>query len=174
MTFLEYVVQSYLGEPYSTKDTGESIWPCPLCERLKFHTRPHKPPHKDRFACWTCMNWGDVHDFLKIVRPDWQYADRKLRLEELQSDYTSTNSATVHLSGRIDTTPYFFSGDGSGGSRGTMTSTEAWYVEQVYDSLPDFQRRALTFAVQIAMRHNVDLQAMAYYCFHSEKAKSKV
>ncbi len=105
-TFLEFVIESLLGEPTSSQDNGESNWPCPNCGHPDtFHTMPRKGGKKDRFKCWVC-NWpntsdnfrGDEHDILKFFHPHEHKSDRDIQLAALRLEYEKALEAEPSLS----------------------------------------------------------------------------
>lgn len=87
MTFLEFICRKLIGPPTSSKCNGESYWPCPHCGSEKFHTMPHKPPHKDRFTCWVCPFRGDAADLMRYFYPHERYPQHLDRLADLQHEY---------------------------------------------------------------------------------------
>src|SRR4051794_28186256 len=95
MTFLEYVLIKYVGQPTRQYGDGVSYWPCPVCGSESFHTMPNKPEYKHRAKCWSssCGFQGDAADMLKPFIPDW--GDRKERLEQLQREWEQQTSLLV-------------------------------------------------------------------------------
>ena len=89
MTFLRYVCERLLGPPERRR--GEECWACPQCGRHRFHVRPHKPEHKDRWSCWACGWWGDEADLLRHFYPREDYGARLDRLEQLRVEHAQAN-----------------------------------------------------------------------------------
>lgn len=86
MILLHYVVLELMGPPDEDR-AGEDRWRCPWCEHRGFHIRPHKPAYKDRWACWSCHEWGDALDLVRHFHPRETYGQRLDRLEQLRAEY---------------------------------------------------------------------------------------
>jgi len=86
MTFLEFILTQYLGEPTESSGDGESFWPCPQCGHERFHTMPNKKQYKHRWKCWKCEFRGDAYDWLKFVH-DEDWPERQERLAKLREEY---------------------------------------------------------------------------------------
>jgi hypothetical protein len=82
MTLLEYVAEKLLGP-----SDRYGYWDCPRCGKHKFHCKPHKPPHPDKFKCFACDFWGDEFDLLRHFFPGEKYRQLETRLHGFQLEY---------------------------------------------------------------------------------------
>ena len=98
MTFLEYVIEHYLGLPIRKGQEGESYWRCPECNHERFHTMPWKPEYRHRYRCFRCDLGGDAADFIKVMHPELPYGDRRDVLEELEREYKARGGASESTS----------------------------------------------------------------------------
>jgi hypothetical protein len=87
MTFFEFVCHELLGPPSRSPGDGESYWECPRCCSPKFHTKPHRPPFKDRFKCFRCDFWGDAADLILLRYPEDDYDARVACLHQLHQQH---------------------------------------------------------------------------------------
>jgi hypothetical protein len=95
-TFLEYVIERYLGPP-AYRGVDYSMWLCPFHNDHKpsFATRPHKKEFKDRWTCYGCGERGDELDFLKLYHPKEDYNARLERLRKLWREYDAMQKAVA-------------------------------------------------------------------------------
>lgn len=87
MTFIEYLVRKYMGEPDWHK--GEWRWRCPWCKKRGFHVRPHKQGCKDRAACWACDAFCDERDLVQMFEPKNKHI--VWRLEQLEEEHANSS-----------------------------------------------------------------------------------
>ena len=108
-TLLEYVCEQLMGPPVS-RSCGRAVWRCPRHEdnHPSFNTLPPKDGCKDRFRCWSCGFWGDVHDLLIEFRPELkgQYPERCRILAEMKADWKRQVSREAAVQ------PHLHRGDG--------------------------------------------------------------
>jgi hypothetical protein len=96
MTFLEFVIEKYIGPPARRSGNGVSYWHCPFHSpdnRPSFHTLPVDARFKHRCLCHACCEdptkpW-DAFDFLMFLYPEQRYPQRLLHLERLHDEYTA-------------------------------------------------------------------------------------
>lgn len=90
MTFLQFLLTEYLGDPNAARTDGVSYWNCPVCGSNSFHTLPIRGEYtKERARCWSaeCGFRGDACDMLKEFHPDENYGERLDRLTQLRLLY---------------------------------------------------------------------------------------
>ena len=107
MTFLEWICERLLGPPEARK--GEERWVCPWCEHRGFHIRPHKPPYRDRWSCWSCGQWGDGADLVRFYYPREDYGRRLDRLDQLRAEWEHELSSPGIGENQLEGIPAVFS-----------------------------------------------------------------
>lgn len=108
-TFLEFVCTRMFGQPAYRAGDGESFWQCPRCgAEGKFHTRPHVPRYKDRFACYRCGMFGDEYDAVWLALPASKFPERLAIVADLRNEYKRGTHAPNDPSGPAAP---FFPGD---------------------------------------------------------------
>ena len=163
MTFLEYVIEKLYRTPAFTSG-GQSWWHCANPAHPDRHpsfcTLPHDVRYKDRFKCWTCDIRGDTFDFVRIVKPELTYPERKALLLKMRNDFDG------------GTDPYSFSILGEGIPRNTEPEALQAAVVEIVGSLgyepgskwfTETQRQmwAVVYASDIADSYGVSLEAVA-------------
>jgi len=169
MSFLEWLLTKYLGQPTLCRGNGESQWNCPQCGHARFHTMPDRPPFKHRARCWVCNFRGDALDMLHEFHPDETYGDRRDRLAKLQEEYRREQ-------------PEEFSFRGAGRAKAAEPRDDPDAVAAAFADLhaaverpvPDWATdvhlaawRLLAHAADAAWSNGVTLDSLAGYCARS-------
>lgn len=177
-TFLEYVITKCIGRPAKPGGSpGESYWCCPFHtdSHPSFHTRPHRPPHRDRWSCFGCGLWGDEADFLMRWFPGERYPARKIRLQELQTSYTlqkskASSENTPALNADVSPDERQTQATGYHPLPGTGTvrvkcQHKQRELDSVWGSMTPVEHEAIMTAYTALRREGVSLREMAKYCF---------
>lgn len=161
MTFLEYTCTTLLGPPHKSLAHGEHYWDCPACQSPKFHTRPHKPPYKDRFSCWRCGFWGTEIDLLRCLYPDEAQSDLSRRWKMLREEWSQLDpSETIQADDGPASSPSILPGVRGPERPCHKTDLE---LKPLYDGLTVVQKHYLIAALKIARDREADLTELAEY-----------
>jgi hypothetical protein len=101
-TFLQFLLESWLGAAEKDKGTGESIWEtCPFCNaQMVFHTLPHRSDKPDKYRCHRCRNWGDHTDAIIA----WQDIPKIMThdaLEPFRQEYAKLCPDGLHFAAKV-------------------------------------------------------------------------
>ena len=160
MTFMEFTCWALLGPPHKSRPRGEHYWECPACQSPKFHTRPHKPPHKDRFSCWSCGFWGTEIDLLSCSFPNESQTDHSRRWKMLREEWEARDPSECIQADDTPSSPSLSPGL-RGQDRPRHKSDDE--LHQLYDALTPIQKYNLKTALRIARDREADLTELAEY-----------
>lgn len=177
-TFLEYLAERLMGPPTVSKGGGESYWPCPKCQHERFHTLPASPRYKHRVKCWSCGYRGDAFDLLAHFQPRWDYTMRKAFLNDLaeewqQQPHDATTQPTQRPQGAQGHDRQLFSPGSAGSTSYDPAMDDPRNIEAAWANLTSAEHHILSTAVAIAKRHNVSVEGLAYYAYHTESWRAK-
>lgn len=161
MTSLEFLCRELMGPPTHTEG-GCPCWPCPACGHRSWHVRPHRPEHKDRFACWSCGGFGDEHDLLRLLCPELTHPARVARLDQLRAEHERRGRRPAAAAGRGHE-PARCIPPGTGSPSATPAAVRA-AVDRAWDNISPEEMRVLALAFAVARREGVELTALARLC----------
>jgi hypothetical protein len=161
ITFVEWLVDHYFGEPAYRAGNGHSEWDCPFCGKArKFTSMKYIPGEKDRARCWSCQEGGDDADILKLAEPDLtDWSVRRALLEKLLGEYEAERAQALKSAARHHTAsvPLSFRGRSWGGEYPRRRPPQA--VFDAYDGLTPDERGLVYTAVALARSkcpHDID------------------
>jgi hypothetical protein len=176
MTFLHYVAEVLLGPPdHQTGNEGESYWnACPACgtEKRKFHVRPHKPPHRDRWSCFRCGAWGDEIDLIRLIHPEMS-PDQHVSYWHKLNDAFNTATPAEQLrepkpgGGEEGGEEAIHSSPGAGANGGYV---DPRLIDCAWADLTEEERKTLVAARHIMSKvdRKVTFAALSDYCLRAQ------
>lgn len=175
MTFIEYACRQILGNP-----AGSSckLWTCPTCEhdRPSLHLRLDCKDGKERVGCYRCREGGDVYDLLKAAHHGMHYETRRQVVARMQHDWqrlaqTATPDTVTpsRPSASASARPHVFPPRGVGRCEESVINPKL--IEMAFADMQPEEWAVMARAVDIAKRHDVDVAALAWYCWHFARNK---